>query len=62
MPTAPAALRRNISALLTQLIKDGKMHLDFDEEITAGTVITHEGKVVHPATAELLAPAQGSQA
>jgi NAD(P) transhydrogenase subunit alpha len=53
---------RNISALLTHLIKDGKMHLDFDDEITAGTVITHEGKVVHPATAELLAPAGGAKA
>jgi NAD(P) transhydrogenase subunit alpha len=53
---------RNISALLTHLIKDGKMHFEFDDEITAGTVITHEGKVVHPATAELLVPAQGSKA
>jgi NAD(P) transhydrogenase subunit alpha len=53
---------RNIGALLTHLIKDGKMHLDFDDEITAGTVITHDGKVVHPATADLLAPAQGSRA
>jgi NAD(P) transhydrogenase subunit alpha len=52
---------RNISALLTHLIKDGKMDLDFDDEITAGTVITHDGKVVHPATAELLAPAQGAR-
>jgi NAD(P) transhydrogenase subunit alpha len=53
---------RNISALLAHFIKDGKMQFDFDEEITAGTVITHEGKVVHPATAELLAPAQGTKA
>jgi NAD(P) transhydrogenase subunit alpha len=52
---------RNISALLAHFIKDGKMHLDFDDEITAGTVITHDGKVVHPATAELLAPVQAGR-
>jgi hypothetical protein len=38
------------------------MTFDFDDEITAGTVITHDGKVVHPATAELLAPAHGGAA
>ncbi|HKZ90592.1 MAG TPA: Re/Si-specific NAD(P)(+) transhydrogenase subunit alpha [Candidatus Limnocylindrales bacterium] len=53
---------RNLSALLTHFIKDGKMLFDFDDEITAGTVITHDGKVVHPATAELLAPAQRGEA
>jgi NAD(P) transhydrogenase subunit alpha len=53
---------RNISALLTHFIKDGEMLFDFDDEITAGTVITHGGKVVHPATAELLAPAHGGAA
>lgn len=47
---------RNISALLNHLVKDGKLDLDLSDEITAGTVITHEGKVVHEATAKLLAP------
>jgi len=46
---------RNISALLTHFIKDGEMTFDFEDEITAGTVITHGGKVVHEATAKLLA-------
>ena len=45
---------RNISALLTHFIKDGEMTFDLEEEITAGTVITHDGKVVHEATAKLL--------
>ena len=53
---------RNISALLAHFIKDGQMSFDFDDEITAGTVITHGGSVVHAATAELLAPAQGGAA
>ena len=40
---------RNISALLTHFIKEGEMTFDFEDEITAGTVITHDGKVVHEA-------------
>ena len=45
---------RNISALLTHFIKEGEMTFDFEDEITEGTVITHDGKVVHEATAKLL--------
>jgi NAD(P) transhydrogenase subunit alpha len=45
---------RNISALLTHFIKEGEMTFDFEDEITVGTVITHDGKVVHEATAKLL--------
>ncbi len=46
---------RNISALLTHFIKEGEMTFDFDDEITTGTVITHNGVVVHPTTAQMLA-------
>jgi H+-translocating NAD(P) transhydrogenase subunit alpha len=45
---------RNISALLTHLVKDGALNLDFADEIAAGTVITHAGDVVHEATRKLL--------
>jgi len=45
---------RNISALLTHFIKDGEMTFDFEDEITVGTVITHDGAVVHEPTAKLL--------
>jgi len=48
---------RNISALLLQLVKDGQIHLDFGEEVTAATVITHGGAVVQEATKKLLEPA-----
>ncbi len=48
---------RNLQALLVHLVKDGDLHLDVEEEITAGVLITHAGKVVQPATARLLAPA-----
>ncbi len=45
---------KNIQTLLKHLISDGKLELDFSDEITSGATITHDGKVVHPATAEAL--------
>ena len=58
MPAGASAFyARNISALLLHFVKDGAMTYDFDEEITAGTVITHGGAVVQSATKKLLEPA-----
>jgi NAD(P) transhydrogenase subunit alpha len=48
---------RNISSLLLQLVRDGQLHLDFAEEVTAATVVTHGGAVVQEATRKLLEPA-----
>lgn len=54
---------RNIRALLMQMVKDGALHLDFEEEVTKATVITHGGAVVSEAVQKLLAPAPaGGQA
>ncbi|MDP8905555.1 MAG: Re/Si-specific NAD(P)(+) transhydrogenase subunit alpha [Chloroflexota bacterium] len=47
---------RNISALLLHFLKDGQMSYEFDDEITAATVITHDGAVVQPQTRALLEP------
>ena len=33
---------------------EGKLQLDFADEITSGSTITHGGKVVHEATAKAL--------
>jgi H+-translocating NAD(P) transhydrogenase subunit alpha len=58
MPAGASAFyARNISALLLHFVKDGAMTYDFDEEITAGTVIAHDGQVVQAATRKLLEPA-----
>ena len=35
---------KNITALLLHLIKEGKIELDFEDEITKNTTVTHEGK------------------
>ena len=63
MPAGASAFyARNISALLLHFVKDGAMTYDFDEEITAGTVIAHEGQVVQAATRKLLEPAPAAAA
>jgi NAD(P) transhydrogenase subunit alpha len=51
---------KNIQTLLMHLLKDGKVELDFGDEITRGATITHGGKVVNEATAKALGiePAQ----
>jgi NAD(P) transhydrogenase subunit alpha len=36
---------RNIQAVLEHLVVDGAVALDFDDEITADAVVTHEGRV-----------------
>lgn len=45
---------RNISALLLHLLGDGTLHIDLDDEIQRGVVVTHDGEVVHPAVRALL--------
>jgi NAD(P) transhydrogenase subunit alpha len=60
VPTAASnAYSRNISALLLYLTKDGALAIDTSDEIQAGVVIAHDGKVVHPGVADLLLPAEG---
>jgi hypothetical protein len=61
MPVSASAFyARNISALLLSLVKDGKLNLDFDDEVTANTVITHGGQVVQAATKKVLEPADAA--
>jgi NAD(P) transhydrogenase subunit alpha len=52
MPTgASAVYARNVAATLGQLVADGAVRIDLDDEIQAGIVMTHGGAVVHPAIA-----------
>ena len=51
---------RNMADLLLHLTRDGALHLDMDEEITAAVVITRDGRVVQPAIAALLGAAPGA--
>ena len=47
---------RNLTAFLLHLLKDGNLDLDMSDEITAATVITHDGAVVQEQTKKLLEP------
>jgi len=57
VPTAASsAYSRNISALLLHMTSDGALKIDLSDEIQAGVIVTHDGKIVHPAVAKLLQP------
>ena len=50
LPThASQMYSRNISSFLSHLIKDGRLNVDLGDEITSGTCVTHEGKIVNEA-------------
>lgn len=53
---------RNIAALLLHFVKDGAMSYDFSDEITAGSVISYGGQLVHEATRAQLAAKTAVQA
>jgi NAD(P) transhydrogenase subunit alpha len=60
MPTAASnAYSRNVSALLEYMTKAGALVIDTSDEIQAGVVITHDGRVVNEAVAGLLASTEG---
>ena len=46
---------RNVFALLQNIVtKEGALNLDLTDEVTSGTLLTHDGKVVHAPTATRL--------
>ena len=45
---------KNVSTFLGELLKDGSLHLDLENEIVQGTLVAHEGRLVHPAVIEAL--------
>jgi NAD(P) transhydrogenase subunit alpha len=58
MPAGASAFyARNISALLLGMVKDGNLELDFDDEVTKSTVISHGGAILSDAVKKLLEPA-----
>lgn len=47
---------RNLATFLKYLLtKDGNLQFQLDDEICKETMVTHQGKIVHPKVAELLA-------
>ncbi len=45
---------KNITTLLLHLVKQGKLEFDLEDEITAGTLLTQGGQVIHPRIKSLL--------
>ena len=48
---------RNVANLLLHLVKDGAINLDFEDEITKGSCVTHAGEIVSERAKQLLAAA-----
>lgn len=40
---------RTVTSFLEHLVKNGRVHLDLEDELTRGPLVTHEGAVVHEA-------------
>ncbi|MBI2212990.1 MAG: Re/Si-specific NAD(P)(+) transhydrogenase subunit alpha [Acidobacteria bacterium] len=51
---ASVVYSRNVHALVMNFVKDGNVVLDLGDEINAGSLLTHEGKVTHAPTAALV--------
>jgi NAD(P) transhydrogenase subunit alpha len=47
----------NVTNLLLHLAPEAELKLDFDDEIIAGSCITHDGKIVNERVREAVAPA-----
>jgi H+-translocating NAD(P) transhydrogenase subunit alpha len=55
---ASQMLSANLAAVAKLLIREGKIGMDLDDQIIRESLVTHEGRVVHPKVAELLAASQ----
>jgi NAD(P) transhydrogenase subunit alpha len=43
---------RNVSAFLANLVKDGELRIDMEDEITRETLVSRGGELVHPRVRE----------
>lgn len=53
---------KNMVSFLTSIIKDAAIQLDMDDEIVRGTLVTHEGRIVHEVTRLILERGSGGAA
>ena len=47
-------LSKNIAKLLGDIIIDGQVQYNMDNEIIKGCLLTHEGKIVHEMTQNII--------
>jgi NAD(P) transhydrogenase subunit alpha len=46
---------RNVTELLRELVKDGALAIDFDDEVVKAACVTHGGEIVNDAVRAVLA-------
>jgi NAD(P) transhydrogenase subunit alpha len=46
---------RNVAAFLHNLVREGQLNLNLEDEIIRDTLLTHQGELVNPQVQELLA-------
>jgi NAD(P) transhydrogenase subunit alpha len=51
---------RNVQALLELMVKDGRLELDFEDEVVAGACITRGGEIVHEGARRVVEAAAGA--
>jgi NAD(P) transhydrogenase subunit alpha len=49
---------KNVTAFLLNIVKDGKLELDLEDEIVRGTLVTRGGEILHKGVLEALAEVQ----
>lgn len=55
LPThASQMYARNVTSFLQDIVEDGELKLDFEDEVVAGSCVTHDGEVVHARALERL--------
>jgi NAD(P) transhydrogenase subunit alpha len=43
---------RNLLALVKLIVKEGKLNIDLNDEVIAGTMVTRDGEITHPMVRE----------
>jgi len=51
---ASQMLSKNIAKLLTDLLKEGELTFDTENEITKGCLVTHKGEIIHEMTKNII--------
>ena len=51
---ASQMLSKNIAKLLSDLLKDGTLNYDLENEITKGCLVTHKGEIIHEMTKNII--------
>jgi NAD(P) transhydrogenase subunit alpha len=45
---------RNVTALISEMVKEGELNIDFEDEVIGGTLLTHGGKIMNKHVIDLL--------